>query len=113
VLVSRTTHAALLLVELREAFRIRLAQLAGAEATASSHALLSAVEARNLLPPDLLGSLRSLLAEVDAAERAVVARRPMRVKKATMARLLRDSLDILDHISQLERHHRESSTPSQ
>lgn len=113
VLVAPTTHAALLLVELREAFRIRLAQLSGTETTASSHALVSAVEARRLLPADLLGSLRSLLAEVDAAERAVVARKPMRVKKANMARLLRQSLDILDHISQLERHHRESSPPSQ
>ncbi len=113
VLVSPTTHAALLLVELREAFRMRLAQLVAADASASSNALVATVEARRLLPPELLGSLRNLLAEVDAAERAVVARKPMRVRGANMARLLRQSLDILDHISQLERHHRESSPTSQ
>jgi hypothetical protein len=112
VLVAPTTHAAMLLVELREAFRTRLAQLISADAAASNHALLAIVETRHLLPPELLRSLRSLFAEVDAAERAVVARRPIRVAKATMVRLLRQSLDILDHISQFERHHRESSPSS-
>jgi len=112
VLLSPTTHATLLLVELREAFRLRLTQIAGVDATVSSQALVVAVEARNLLPAELLGSLRNLLAEVDSAERAVVARRPIRVKQAMLTRLLRQSLDILDHISQLERHHREPSPPS-
>lgn len=113
VLIAPTTHAALLLVELREAFRLRLAQLISADASASNNALLAMVEARSALPPELIGSLRSLLAEVDAAERAVVARRRIRITSANLLRLLRMSLDILDHISHLERHHRESSPPGQ
>jgi hypothetical protein len=113
VLLAPTTHVALLLVELREAFRARLAQLISADAAASNHALVAIIESRSLLPPDLLRSLHSLLAEVDAAERAVVARKPIRIRRATLGRLLEQSLDILDHISQSEPHHRESSPPSQ
>ena len=113
VLVAPTTHGALLLVELREAFRARLAQLIAMEVTASSHAFVAAIENRRLLPPELLDSLRNLFADIDAAERAVVARKPIRISKAKTARLLRQSLDILEHLSQLERHHRESSPPSQ
>jgi hypothetical protein len=113
VLAAPTTHPALLLVELREAFRERLVQLLALDRNTSSSAIVSAVESRSLLPAPLQAALRDLLAEVDAAERAVITRKPMRVSKQKLTRLLHQCLEILDCLTSLERPNRESSLTSQ
>lgn len=112
-LVAPNTHPALLLLEFREAFRLRLAHLLAVSPSASSQELLETAESRNVLPPTLLHSLRTLMATVDAAEKAVAARKPLRIKQSRVAVLLQQGLDILEHFSQLERPRRESSPPSQ
>lgn len=103
VLVAPTTQSTLLLLELRDAFRARLAQLISSDAGASSEALIARVEAKGLLPAELLRSLKELFAEVDAAERAFAARRPFRVRSSNLTRVLRQSLDIVEFISHRER----------
>lgn len=113
VLTAPRTHPALLLLELRESFRARLAQLIAADPAASSEALIRVVESQDLLPSNLLSALRNLLSDTDATERAISARKPIRVSQAKLSRLLQQSLDILNHISQLEFPRREPSSPSQ
>lgn len=112
LLVAPKTHPALLLLELRESFRARLTQLLAADPAASSDVLIALVESQGLLPANLLGSLRNLLSDVDAAERAIAARKPVRIKRTKVAYLLQQSLDILNHISQFECSRREPSSSS-
>lgn len=112
-LVAPTTHPALLLLEFREAFRLRLAHFLAVSPSASSQELIETAESRKVLPPTLLHSLRSLMATVDIMEKAVAARKPVRIKQSRVAALLQQGLDILEHFSQLERPGRESSPPSQ
>lgn len=112
-LVARHTHPALLVLEFREAFRLRLAHLLAVSPSLSSHDLIEMAESRNRLPPHLTQSLRDLMAYVDATEKSVAARKPLRINQRRVAVLLQQGLDILEHFSQLERPRRDSSSSSQ
>jgi hypothetical protein len=106
-LMARETHPALPLLEFRSAFRERLTQLVSADPGINSQAVVSLVEQRKILPPERLETLKRYVSELDAVERAVSSRRAVRLRTATMSRLLAQGLDILDHLSQVERQHRE------
>lgn len=108
-LMGSSTHPAYVLLEMRAAFRQHLAQRVAIEPTAHSSALLALIEQHRLLDPQSLAKLRSFLAELDAIDQAVAARRPLRIRPATMSRLHHQGLDILDAFSQVEASRREPS----
>ncbi|MGC4066534.1 MAG: hypothetical protein QM784_18245 [Polyangiaceae bacterium] len=106
-LMAKETHPALPVLEFRSAFRERLTQLAAADPGINSQAVVSLLEQRKALPPERLEALKRYVSELDSVERAVSSHRAVRLRPATMTRLLAQGLDILEHISQVERQNRE------
>jgi hypothetical protein len=113
VLMSPSTHPAYVVLELRASFREQLTRLLSADPGINSSALLSLVEERRILDPQPFEHLKGYLAELDGYERAVTARRGIRIRPPTLSRLMRQGLDILGYFNQVERKRREPSPSSE
>ena len=111
-LLLSSTHPVYVALELRAAFRLHLSRLVEADPGIHSNALLSIVQQKRLLEASPLAALKQYLAELDAIEQAVSARRSVRIRPPTLKRLLEQGLDILEHISQVEPNSREPSPTS-
>jgi hypothetical protein len=111
-LMAKTTHPALAVLELRAAFREQLTRLVASDPGINSQALVALIEQRQMLLPERLEALRRYVSELDTIERAVAARRALRLRPASLNRLLQQGLDILEHFSQVERQSREPRPPS-
>jgi hypothetical protein len=112
ILMAPSTHPAFVIMELRSSFRERLSRILSVDSSITSPALLSLIEEKRLLPSPTMDALKRYLTELDGYERAVAARRGLRIRKNTLLRLMKQGIDILDHFNHFERNRREPSPSS-
>jgi hypothetical protein len=112
-LMSPSTDPALIVLELRAAFREQLTRRLSVDSGINSTALLSLIEEQRLLAPRHFEDLKRYVAELDGYERAIAVRHRVRVRSSTLNRLLAQGRDILNHVSQVEIKRREPSPSSE
>ncbi len=100
VLGARTTERSLVLSELRSALAEALAERLGVDPRSASSRLVEAVEARGVLDPSGLVSLRALLSELDQALTALAENRRLFVPERKVVALHQKMMEILSEIEQ-------------
>jgi hypothetical protein len=105
VLAAPTTHPALVVIELKTALEESLRHQLHLEPTASSTAILEAVQQTRLLDARGSAKLKQMFTEMNRAESSLHRQSRFRARPADIERLRRDVLDVL---AKLERH---GSTP--
>lgn len=100
VLTAATTSPTLALVEYKRGFEEQLSRALGLSHSVAGSGLLAEIERRGVLDRPWVERLRALQTELAKAERAVVARRDLRVPPSRLAHIRQEGLDILARFSQ-------------
>lgn len=98
VLAAPTTDRALALLELRSALVEGLCHRLGIEATVGVATLLEEIDRQDALSQRSSRDLREMLAEMNRAESAVMASRPLRVKARHLAHIRSSVLAVLSEV---------------
>jgi hypothetical protein len=100
VLASRTTHPALVVLELKTGLEAVLRDRLGLPKAASVDTILEEIDRQELLSQPSLRRLTQLIREMGRAETAVMTSEPIRIRNADVERLHGEVRDFVEQVSE-------------